>query len=146
MAHPDINEGHADVSSAACEIYGAAQSTFALLYLSYCADEMGIEFEKPTVLEMDNAAAEVFAKDTAMNSKLRHIDQRQHWVKTLRDKSLIKAKHVGTKKNVADIFTKALEGDTFKTVRDMFLHDCTDVCVQGGISKVEETSQDSNEL
>jgi hypothetical protein len=35
MAHPIITEGHADVSSAACEIYGAAQATFNILYLSY---------------------------------------------------------------------------------------------------------------
>ena len=137
MAHPDIGEGHADVSSAACEIYAAAQSTFALLYLSYCAEEMGIAFEKPSVLEMDNHASEVFTNNSAISTKLRHIDQRQHWVKTLRDKNIIRAKHVGTKKNIADIFTKPLEGEAFRSIRDMFLHDCTDICVQGGISMLE---------
>ena len=114
-----------------------AQSTFALLYLSYCADEMGIAFEKPSVLEMDNHASEVFTNNSAISTKLRHIDQRQHWVKTLRDKNIIRAKHVGTKKNIADIFTKPLEGEAFRSIRDMFLHDCTDICVQGGISMLE---------
>jgi hypothetical protein len=134
MAHPSIKEGHADVSSAACEIYGAAQATFSILYLSYCADEMGIAFQRPSVLEMDNAAAEVFTNNTALNSKLRHIDQRQHWVQVLRDRNLIKAIHVDTKMNLADIFTKSIEGPTFRTLRDMFLHDCTEVCQQGGIN------------
>ena len=134
MAHPSIMDGHADVSSAACEIYGAAQATFSILYLSYCADEMGIAFQRPSVLEMDNAAAEVFTNNTALNSKLRHIDQRQHWVQVLRDRNLIKAIHVDTKVNLADIFTKSIEGPTFRTLRDMFLHDCTDVCKQGGIN------------
>ena len=134
MAHPSIIEGHADVSSAACEIYGAAQATFNILYLSYCADEMGITFQRPSVLEMDNAAAEVFTNNTALNSKLRHIDQRQHWVQALRDHNLIKAIHVDTKVNLADIFTKSIDGPIFRTLRDMFLHDCTDVCKQGGIN------------
>ena len=141
MAHPDIGEGHADVSSAACEIYAAAQATFALLYLSYCSDEMGIKFEKPSVLEMDNKAAKIFADDTAIATKLRHIDQRQHWVKTLRDKNLIKAEHVGTKQNIADMFTKPLEGPAFRSIRDMFLHDCTDICVQGGISMLRPSEE-----
>ena len=137
MAHPDLKGGHADVSSAACEIYGCAQATFDILYLSYCADEMGIPFEKPAVLEMDNHAALVFTKNTALNSKLRHIDQRQHWVRTLRDNNLIVAKHVDTKENVADIFTKPLGGVLFRKLRNMCLHDCTDICVEGGIASEE---------
>jgi hypothetical protein len=38
MAHPKMIKGHADVSSGACEIYGAAQATFSILFLRYCAD------------------------------------------------------------------------------------------------------------
>ena len=88
MAHPSIPpEGHADVSSAACEIYAAANATFEILHLSYIVDEMGKPFPKPIPLEMDNAAAEVFCNNTAANSRLRHIDQRQHWVQTLFQKS-----------------------------------------------------------
>jgi len=145
MAHPGITEGHADVSSAACDIYGCAQATFNILYLSYCAQEMGIDFEMPFVLEMDNHAAEVFTNNTALNSKLRHIDQRQHWVRTLRDHNLVKAKHVGTKLNIADIFTKSLEGQTFRTLRSMFLHDCFEVCTQGGIMMLEVNNKQTRQ-
>jgi hypothetical protein len=113
--------GHADVTSGACKIYGAAQATFNILFLSYCADEMGIEFNMPANLEMDNSAAEVFANDTAMNTKLRHIDQRQHWVQALRDAKLIKAKHVDTELNSADIFTKTLQGRAFRSQRDSLI-------------------------
>ena len=137
MAHSKMVGGHADVSSGACEIYGAAQATFNILYLSYCANEMGVEFNMPAILEMDNKAAEVFANDTAMNTKLRHIDQRQHWVQALRDKALIKAEHVNTELNLADIFTKALQGKAFRSQRDAFLHDCKDICTQGNIDIIE---------
>jgi hypothetical protein len=64
MAHPHMKCGHADVSSGACEIYGAAQTNFNILFLSYCSEAMGIEFKLPYILEMDNAAAEVFANNT----------------------------------------------------------------------------------
>ena len=106
MAHRDISEAHSDISSAACETFAAANATYDILYVSYCAEEMGIEFPLPFVLEMDNHAAEVFCNNSTLNSRLRHIDARQHWVKTLRDSNVVVAKHVDTKLNVADIFTK----------------------------------------
>jgi hypothetical protein len=66
-----------------------------------------------------------------MNSKLRHIDQRQHWVNTLRNANIVKAKHVNTKENIADIFTKGMTGPSFKYIRNKFIHECTEVCTKG---------------
>ena len=40
-------------------------------------------------VQVDNTTAELFAKGTVKNSKLRHIDLRQEWVRTLRDKEII---------------------------------------------------------
>ena len=95
FAHPDIGEAHADVSFGAAEVCAAANATFEFLHLSYIADEMhNIEFPKPIVLEMDNTTAECFANNTAFRSKLKHIDTRQHWVKTLRDKNIVIPRHV----------------------------------------------------
>jgi len=122
MAHPSIPpEGHADVSSAACEIYAAANATFEFLHLSYIVDEMGKPFPTPIPLEMDNTAAEIFCNNTAANSKLRHIDQRQHWISTLRDHNVVIPVHVSSAENVADLFTKPLTGDTFIRLRNTFL-------------------------
>jgi hypothetical protein len=141
MAHPKMIKGHADVSRGACEIYGAAQATFNILFLRYCADEMGVQFNMPANLEMDNSAAEVFANDTAMNTKLRHIDQRQHWVQALRNTGLIKARHGDTELNLADIFTKALQGKAFRSQPTAFiltrLHVRTYVCIHGKIDIIE---------
>jgi len=47
-------------------------------------------------------------------SKLKHIDCRQHWVKTLRDKNIVIPRHVDTRDNLADIFTKILDKHTFQ--------------------------------
>ena len=126
MAHRSIKGGHADVSSAACETYAAANATMEFLRLSYVTEEIGRPMPMPFDLEMDNAAAEVFAKNTAANTRLRHIDQRQHWVITLRDSNIVTPKHIDTKSNVADIFTKPLTGDSFRNLRSKFLVELKD--------------------
>ena len=126
MAHRSIKGGHADVTSAACETYAAANATMEFLRLSYVTEEIGRPMPIPFDLEMDNAAAEVFAKNTAANTRLRHIDQRQHWVITLRDSNIVTPKHIDTKSNVADIFTKPLTGDSFRNLRSKFLVELKD--------------------
>ena len=115
FAHPDIDEAHSDVSSGAAEVYAAANATFDMLHLSYTVDEMGnIPFPKPMTLEMDNTTAECFVNNTAFKSKLKHIDVRQHWVRTIRDKNILLPQHVPTGENLADLFTKVLPKATFQ--------------------------------
>ena len=121
FAHPDIGEAHAEISSGAAGIYAAANATYNILALSHLTDEMhtGIPFPKPIELQMDNSTAEVFANDTAHKTKLKHIDVRQKWVQTLRDKSILRPVHVDTKDNAADLFTKILGKQDFIRLRDM---------------------------
>ncbi len=121
FAHPDIGETHADTSSAASEIYGAANAASNMCYTSYVADEVGIDFPKPATLQMDNQAALAVTAATCQHSKLKHIDVRQGWVRVLRDKGILIPKHVPTKDNLADIFTKLLPRGEFTRLRDQIL-------------------------
>ena len=74
FAHPKIGEAHPDLSSGAAETYGAGNATYDCLHLSYASEEMGIKCDTPFDLLMDNTAAEVFAKNSAFKSRLKHID------------------------------------------------------------------------
>jgi hypothetical protein len=121
FAHPMIGEAHPDVSSGAAEVYAAANATFEFLHLSYVADELGIDFPVPFTLQMDNTAAKSFADKTAFKTKMKHIDCRQEWVRTLRDKKICTPVHVPTADNLADIFTKILSADTFIRLRDRIM-------------------------
>jgi hypothetical protein len=121
FANADIGESHADISSGAAEIYAAANATYEMLQLSYIADELGIPFPKPMLLQVDNTTAEIFANDTAFRSRLKHIDARQEWVKTLRDHDLVKVIHVSTNDNLADIMTKILPVATFIRLRNLMM-------------------------
>ena len=121
FAHPNIEESHADISSGAAEVYAAGNATFEFLHLSYTAEEMGIPFPKPMVMQVDNKAAIAFSDNTAFKSKLKHIDVRQEWVQTLRDKSIIQTEHVKSEDNLADLFTKILSTHIFTKLRDRIM-------------------------
>ena len=118
FASKDIGEAHADISSAASEIYAAGNATMETLGLSYVVDEMGISFPKPFTLEIDNNAAITFAFGNALKTKLKHIDSRQHWVRTLRDRQLLTVRHIPSKENLSDLFTKILDKAVFLYLRD----------------------------
>ena len=127
FAHPDIGEAHPDISSGAAEVYAASNATFEFLHLSYTADEMGIPFPKPIMMQVDNKAAKAFADNTAFKTKLKHIDVRQKWVKTLTDKKILCTKHVPSQDNLVDIFTKRLDADAFERLRDRMMKKKSDL-------------------
>ena len=92
------------------------------MHLSYIVEEMGnVPFPKPMILDMDNTTAECFVNNSCFKSKLKHIDVRQHWVRVIRDKNIIIPRHINTKDNLADIFTKVLDKDTFFTLSRQIL-------------------------
>lgn len=121
FACEDIGEAHADMSSGAAEIYGAANASMDCLHMRYVAEEMAFEFPKPIVLQVDNFTAQKFHSGTVKRSKLKHIDTRQEWVKVLRDKNILKVVHVPTQINIADIGTKILEPGEFLRIRGMIM-------------------------
>ena len=125
MAHPDMDkDGHADTSSAAVEVYAAGNMPHEMLHLSYVAEDMGIKFPKPAILQVDNDACKLFILGGTKHTKLKHIYTRQSWVRSLRDANTIIPRHVPSKLNPADIFTKPVKEELFCQLRHMFMHDC----------------------
>ena len=120
-ASPRIIGAHADMSSGASEVYAMGNASIDLLHLGYCMEESHIGFPQVINLQVDNTTAEAFANNTVAKSKLKHIDCRQEWVKTLRDSSIFSVTHVDTKYNLADFFTKILQGPRFRELRDQFM-------------------------
>ena len=121
FASPIIGEAHADMSSGAAEVYALGNAAVETLAFSYAVEEMGLEFELPFIMEVDNEAARIFAEGNGMRTKMKHIDCRQEFVKTLRDKDILKCIHIDTKINLADLFTKILPGPRFIELRDQCL-------------------------
>ena len=121
FASPKIGEAHADTSSGAAEVYALGNAVQDTLAFSYAVEEMGLEFSFPFIMEIDNEAAKIFSEGNGGRTKMKHIDCRQEWVKTLRDKEVVKCVHLDTKLNLADIFTKILPAQRFTELRDQCL-------------------------
>ena len=123
VCHPGITELHADMSSAAAEVYAASVALTEFLHLTFVLEEMGLGCVSPIKLEVDNSTAIAFAEGSK-RSKMRHIDCRQQWVEALRDHSLVKLIKVGTDDNLADLFTKILGPIKFENLRDRIMWPC----------------------
>jgi len=121
VCHPLVKDLHADVSSAASEIYAASVALSEFLHLSYVSDEMGWPMELPMEIQVDNAAAIAFGGGNTRRSKLRHIDVRQQWVTQLRNAEVCRLIKVDTKANLADPFTKMFTADEHARLRDMYM-------------------------
>jgi hypothetical protein len=81
-----LKDEHADISSAAAETHAAATAVNDILMMQYVCEEMGVGFQLPFILQVDNQAACCFASQEQYSgkSKLDSIDQRQAWVTALR--------------------------------------------------------------
>ena len=123
FSSPRIGEAHADMSSAGVEIYAVGNATMDIVGLSHVVEEMGMIFPFPFTLEMDNVAARTFCLDTAHKTKLmiKHIDCRQEWVKTVRNRDVMTPVHVDTEKHDADSFNKILARGPYEMVRNRIM-------------------------
>ena len=85
--HPLAHDLHADMSSAAVEIYAGSAELSQGLWLLYVSRELGISFLAPVAIGIgaDNAAAVAHANGTVKRSKIWHIDTQQDWASAMCD-------------------------------------------------------------
>ena len=121
--YPAITDMHADLSSAAAEIYSAAISCYELLHVMYVCRESGIDMATPVPLMIDNSTCIAFALNNIKRSKLKHVDLSQQWVLTLRDSNLVTPTYCSSSagEQLADIGTKILDAPTFNKLREQLL-------------------------
>jgi hypothetical protein len=122
FATPLIGESHPDMSSGSAEVYTTGNATLALLGMSYVMEEAGVPFPYPMMLQLDNKAAIAFCNDNANKTNLKHIDCRQEWCRTIRDKKVMRPIYVKSEDNWADFFTKILKPDIFIKLRNLMMH------------------------
>ena len=75
FAHPKMRSAHAEVGVAGAEIYALGNGVADFLGLTYVVEELGLPpVSLPFHVGVDNSTAETFAKQSAIRTKLRHID------------------------------------------------------------------------
>lgn len=80
-------------------------------------NDIKVEFPNPIPIMCDNTSAINISKNPIMHSKTKHIPIKYHFLREQVETNTIKLVYVPTKKQLADISTKPLEGEPFEYLR-----------------------------
>jgi hypothetical protein len=76
--------------------------------------DIKVEYDEPIPIYWDNTSAINISKNLVMHSKTKHIPIKYHFLREQIAKKNIRVEYVGTKEQVADIFTKPLPREAFE--------------------------------
>ncbi|CAI5482506.1 unnamed protein product [Closterium sp. Yama58-4] len=95
-------------SSCEAEIYATAMVAQELRWLTYLLTDLGEQPRSPPVLYVDNKAAIALCEEQRLEHRTKHIALRYFLARELQQRGQLRLRHVATRANTADIFTKAL--------------------------------------
>jgi hypothetical protein len=76
--------------------------------------DIQVEYDEPIPIYCDNTSAINISKNPVMHSKTKHIPIKYHFLREQVAEKNIRVEYVGTKEQVADIFTKPLPREAFE--------------------------------
>lgn len=117
------------LSSMESEYVGACEISRIIKWLRGCMGELGFEQTKATVLYTDNKSSKLFAEETMVQNRSKHIDTRYHFIRDqIRNKEL-RLKYKKTSEMPADAMTKPLAPRVFYKLRSaMGIKSCSKSC------------------
>ena len=81
-------------------------------------EDIHIQYDEPISIFCDNTNAISIYKNLVMNSKIKHIPIKFHFLREKVMSKVIKMEYIGTKEQIVDIFTKPLPRIQFDRLRD----------------------------
>jgi hypothetical protein len=78
---------------------------------------MQVEYDEPIPIYFDNTSTINISKNPVMHSKTKHIPIKYHFLQEQVTEKNIRVEYVGTKEQVAEIFTKPLPRESFEYPR-----------------------------
>ena len=91
-----------------------------MLYEMHLLESMGLEVQKPMILEVDNKGAVDLANNWSVGGRTRHIDVRQCFLRELKEEGVFIVKWIAGSKNDSDMFIKNLEGPLFERFSQLY--------------------------
>ena len=115
------------LSTMESEYMALAAATQESLWLRMMIEEMGSTVSTPVIIHEDNKACQMFSDHSGNFARTKHIDYRYHFVRERVHKGDIRVDYIQTDKQVADMFTKALNWPKFDEFRSKLLQDKNDL-------------------
>jgi hypothetical protein len=104
------------LSTVEAEYIAAGSSCSQLVWMKQMLKEYNVEQDVMT-LYCDNLSAINISKNPIQHSRTKHIDIRHHFIRDLVEEKVVNLEHIETEKQIADIFTKALDASKFEKLR-----------------------------
>jgi hypothetical protein len=104
------------VSTAEAEYVAAASSCAQILWMRQTLRDYGLEYSKVPLL-CDNESTIKIAYNPVLHGKTKHIEIRNHFIRDHIARGDIVLSYIGTKEQLADIFTKPLDEKRFIELR-----------------------------
>jgi hypothetical protein len=102
------------LSSTEAEYMAISEVAMEILYIVGILKFLGVKLSYPIEVNVDNIGAVYLSKNATTSNRTKHIDTRYHFVREYIEDGIVKVVFVRSEANDADIFTKNLNGDTFK--------------------------------
>lgn len=110
-------------SSTEAEIIGVYDVAPQMLWTTHFLEAQGVQIDR-TVLFQDNTSSILIERNGRRSStkRTRHMDVRFFYIKELVDSGRVSIEHCPTSSMLADFFTKPLQGQQFRKLRDEIMN------------------------
>jgi hypothetical protein len=105
------------LSTTETEYIAATTCCTQVLWMKQTLTDIQVEYDEPIPIYCDNTSAISISKNLVMHSKMKHIPIKYHFLREQVAEKNIRVEYVGTKEQVADIFTKPLPREAFEYLR-----------------------------
>jgi hypothetical protein len=105
------------LSTVEAEYIAATTCCTQVLWMKQTLTDIQVEYDEPIPIYCDNTSAINISKNPVMHSKMKHIPIKYHFLREQVAEKNIRVEYVGTKEQVADIFTKPLPWEAFEYLR-----------------------------
>jgi hypothetical protein len=102
------------LSTAETEYIEATRCCTQILWMKKTLTDIHGEYDEPIPISCDNTSTIRISKNPVMNSKMKHIPIKYHFLREHAVEKNIGVEYVGTKEQVASIFTKSLPQESFE--------------------------------
>ncbi len=102
------------LSSAESEYYALYEALTEVIWFRNLLEDIGFLQINPTVVHEDNTATISISKGGGSHHKIKHFDRKLHFIEDVVARGIALILHCGTREQVADLLTKALDLQTFE--------------------------------
>ena len=96
------------------ELVAATSCVQDMIFIMRVLELIGLKVKKSMILQVDNKGAKDLANNWSVGDQTQHIDTRNYFLRELKEKGIVKKEWLFGKTNSSDLFTKNLDGPTFK--------------------------------